>query len=94
MTTDVQEKKEVRIGDYVVTGKIGQGGIAEIFRARQESLDRDVAIKILFPKFTSDPDIVRRFERESLVVGRLNHPNIVHVIDRGTAGGRYFFVME
>ena len=94
MTTDVQEKKEVRIGDYVVTGKIGQGGIAEIFRARQESLDRDVAIKILFPKLTSDPDIVRRFERESLVVGRLNHPNIVHIIDRGTAGGRYYFVME
>ena len=60
MTIDVQEKKEVRIGDYVVTGKIGQGGIAEIFRARQESLDRDVAIKILFPKFTSDSDIVRQ----------------------------------
>jgi serine/threonine-protein kinase len=94
MATALQEKKEVRIGDYVVTGKIGQGGIAEIFRARQESLNRDVAIKILFPKLTFDPEIVRRFERESLVVARLNHPNIVHIIDRGSAGGRYFFVME
>jgi len=94
MTTAVQEKKEVRIGDYVVTGKIGQGGIAEIFRARQESLNRDVAIKILFPKLSSDPDIVRRFERESMVIARLNHPNIVHIIDRGSAAGRYFFVME
>jgi len=94
MSTAVREKKEVRIGDYVVTGKIGQGGIAEIFRARQESLNRDVAIKILFPKLCTDPEIVRRFERESLVIARLNHPNIVHIIDRGSTGGRYFFVME
>jgi len=94
MTTEVKDKKEVRIGDYLVTGKIGQGGIAEIFRARQESLDRDVAVKILFPNLTTDPEIVRRFERESMVIGKLNHPNIVHVIDRGSAGGRYFFVME
>lgn len=94
---EVQEKSDkkiVKIGDYVVTGKIGQGGIAEIYRARQESLDRDVAIKILSSSLTSDPDIVRRFERESVVVARLNHPNIVHVIDKGKAAGRYYFVME
>lgn len=89
-----QEKKTVRIGDYVITGKIGQGGVAEIYRARQESLDRDVAIKVLSSQLSNDQDIVRRFERESLVIGRLNHPNIVHVIDRGQAGGRYYFVME
>ena len=88
-----QEKKTVRIGDYVITGKIGQGGVAEIYRARQESLDRDVAIKVLSSKLSNDQDIVRRFERESLVIGHLNHPNIVHVIDRGQAGGRYYFVM-
>jgi eukaryotic-like serine/threonine-protein kinase len=94
---EVQEKSDkkiLKIGDYVVTGKIGQGGIAEIYRARQESLDRDVAIKILSSRLTSDPDIVRRFERESIVVARLNHPNIVHVIDKGKAAGRYYFVME
>jgi len=89
-----QAKKAVRIGDYVITGKIGQGGVAEIYKARQESLDRDVAIKVLSSKLSTDQDIVRRFERESLVIGRLNHPNIVHVIDRGQAGGRYYFVME
>lgn len=88
------EKKVVKIGDYALTGKIGQGGIAEIYRARQESLDRDVAIKILSSKLTNDPDIVKRFERESLVIARLNHPNIVHVIDRGNTGGRYYFVMD
>ena len=64
----VKEEKQVRIGEYLVTGKIGQGGIAEIFRGRQESLARDVAIKILSPNLLSDIDIVRRFERESMVI--------------------------
>jgi serine/threonine-protein kinase len=90
----VKDEKQVRIGEYLVTGKIGQGGIAEIFRGRQESLARDVAIKILSPNLLSDADIVRRFERESMVIAQLNHPNIVHVIDRGKAGNRYYFVME
>lgn len=90
----VKEEKQVRIGEYLVTGKIGQGGIAEIFRGRQESLARDVAIKILSPNLLSDTDIVRRFERESMVIAKLSHPNIVHVIDRGKAGNRYYFVME
>ena len=90
----VKDEKQVRIGEYLVTGKIGQGGIAEIFRGRQESLARDVAIKILSPNLLSDADIVRRFERESMVIAQLNHPNIVHVIDRGKAGTRYYFVME
>lgn len=94
MTQDVQEKRSVKFGKYLLTGKIGQGGVAEIYRGRQESLDRDVAIKILSTKLTSDPDIVRRFERESIVIARLNHPSIVHIIDKGVIGGRYYFVME
>ncbi len=89
-----KDEKQVKIGEYLLTGKIGQGGIAEIFRGRQESLSRDVAIKILSPNLLSDADIVRRFERESVVIAQLNHPNIVHVIDRGKAGSRYYFVME
>lgn len=94
MAQALQDKKTVKIGDYIITGKIGQGGIAEIFKGRQESLNRDVAIKILSAELTNDPDIVRRFERESMVIAHLNHPNIVHVIDRGKAGNRYYFVME
>ncbi|UCD94393.1 MAG: serine/threonine protein kinase, partial [Candidatus Zixiibacteriota bacterium] len=82
------------IKDFEIISKIGQGGIAEIFKARQVSLNRHVAIKVLFPEMTSDPDIVRRFERESTTIAGLNHPNIVHVIDRGKAGDRYYFVME
>ncbi len=86
--------RAVKIGDYIVTGKIGQGGIAEIYRAKQPSLNRDVAIKILSKSLSDDPEIVKRFDRESLVIAHLNHPNIVHVIDKGMAGGRYYFVME
>ncbi len=89
-----RDPKGVRIGEYLVLTKIGQGGIAEIFKGRQESLGRDVAIKILSNRLSDDPDIVRRFERESMVIARLNHPNIVHVIDKGRAAGRYYFVME
>lgn len=87
-------QKTVKIGEYILTGKIGQGGIAEIYKARQGSLNRDVAIKILSKSLCDDPDIVRRFERESLVIAHLNHPNIVHVIDKGMAVGRYYFVLE
>ncbi len=94
IATQRPPKKEVKIGEYIVTGKIGQGGIAEIYRAIQPSLNREVAIKILSKSLTDNEDIVRRFERESMVIAKLNHPNIVHVIDRGTTGGRYYFVME
>lgn len=82
------------LGDYRLVSKIGQGGIAIIYKAIQMSLDREVAVKILSSKLSSDPEIVRRFDRESRTIARLNHPNIVHVIDRGFAEGRYFFAME
>ena len=82
------------LGEYKLISKIGQGGIAEIFKAIQNRLNREVAVKILSSNLSRDPDIVRRFDRESKTIARLNHPNIVHVIDRGFAQGRYYFVME
>ncbi len=94
MSEAVKEHREIKIGEYVLTGKIGQGGAAEIYKAKQESLDRDVAVKILSSNFSDDPEIVRRFERESVVVAKLNHPNIVNVIDKGSTGGRYYFIMN
>ncbi len=94
MAQVAEQAKQVKIGEYVLTGKIGQGGIAEIYKGRQESLNRDVAIKILFAKLCEEPEILRRFERESVVIARLSHPNIVHVIDKGQASKRYYFVME
>ena len=64
------------LGPYSVTAKIGEGGMGEVYRARDTTLDRDVAIKVLPDAFASDPDRLARFEREAKVLASLNHPNI------------------
>ena len=64
------------LGSYQVTAKIGEGGMGEVYRARDTKLDRDVALKVLPQAFTSDPDRLARFEREAKVLASLNHPNI------------------
>ena len=64
------------LGHYQVTAKIGEGGMGEVYRARDTKLDRDVALKVLPEAFTSDPDRLARFEREAKVLASLNHPNI------------------
>ena len=63
-----------RLGPYSVTAKIGEGGMGEVYRARDTTLDRDVAIKVPPDAFASDPQRLVRFERE--VLASLNHPNI------------------
>ncbi len=73
-----------KIGPYTVSGLIGQGGMGEVWQARDTKLDRDVALKVLPEAFTSDPDRLARFEREAKVLASLNHPNIV----RPSAGRR------
>jgi serine/threonine-protein kinase len=83
-----------KIGGYEIIRPIGAGGIAEIFLARQPSLDRTVAVKILSPRVMDDPEIKRRFDREALTIAKLHHPNIIHVIDRGVEDGRFYFVMD
>jgi serine/threonine protein kinase len=83
------------LGNYEIQDKIGQGGMCTVYRGRQVSLDRPVAIKILNEKLTNVEDVLARFNRESLIIARLNHPNVIHVIDRGvTDDGMPYFVME
>ena len=65
-----------KIGPYEVIGLIGQGGMGEVWQARDTKLDRDVALKVLPEAFTSDPDRLARFEREAKILASLNHPNI------------------
>ena len=67
------------LGPYEVTAKIGEGGMGEVYRARDTKLDRDVALKVLPQAFTDDPDRLARFEREAKVLASLNHPNIGHI---------------
>ena len=67
------------LGPYTVTAKIGEGGMGEVYRARDTKLDRDVALKVLPEAFTQDPDRLARFEREAKVLASLNHPNIAAI---------------
>ena len=67
------------LGPYSVTAKIGEGGMGEVYRARDTKLDRDVALKVLPEAFTQDPDRLARFEREAKVLASLNHPNIAAI---------------
>ena len=82
------------LGSYTVTAKIGQGGMGEVYRARDTKLDRDVALKVLPEAFTSDPDRLARFEREAKVLASLNHPNIGSIYGLEEADGIKALVLE
>ena len=73
-----------KLGRYEIRSKIGEGGMGDVYRAHDEKLNRDVAIKVLPIALSKDPDRLRRFEQESQAAGALNHPNILAVYDVGT----------
>ncbi len=77
-----------------VTEFIGQGGMGAVYKARQNQLDRVVALKILPPDIGDDQAFAERFSREAKAMARLNHPGIVTIHDFGQAGGLFYFVME
>ena len=79
---------------YELQQRIGRGGMADVFLARDLLLDRPVAIKVLFPEFAVDPNFVERFRREAQSAAGLNHPNIVSVYDWGQYSNTYFMAME
>jgi serine/threonine protein kinase len=83
-----------QIPGYKVLGKLGAGAMAVVYKAKQLSLNRTVAIKDLPKRFTENPEYVQRFYKEGQAAGKLNHPNIVQAIDVGEAGGYHYFVME
>ena len=82
------------LGPYQVTAKIGEGGMGEVYQARDTKLDRDVALKVLPEAFTSDPDRLARFEREAKVLASLNHPNIGTIHGLEEADGVRALVLE
>ncbi|MDP1660410.1 MAG: serine/threonine-protein kinase [Phycisphaerales bacterium] len=88
------ERGSQQIPGYKVLSKLGQGAMATVWRARQLSLDRHVAIKVLPRKFTHDVQFIERFYAEGRAAAQLNHPNIVQAYDVGKAGEFHFFVME
>ncbi|HWX94808.1 MAG TPA: protein kinase [Terriglobales bacterium] len=82
------------LGHYRVLEQIGAGGMGEVYRARDERLGRDVALKLVRPSSTNDADRLRRFEQEARAAAALNHPNIVAIYDIGVHDGMPFIVSE
>src|ERR1051325_2253547 len=83
-----------RIGPYEVIGLLGEGGMGQVYRARDPRLGRDIAIKVLTQDSAHDADAIGRFEREARAVAALSHPNILAIHDFGDHDGTFFVVTE
>src|SRR5499427_9243399 len=83
-----------RLGVYDITAPIGEGGMGQVYRARDTTLNRDVALKILPDSFATDPDRLARFTREAQTLASLNHPNIAHIHGLEETQGIRALVME
>jgi serine/threonine protein kinase len=83
-----------KLGSYVIMGELGAGGMGEVYRARDSSLKREVAIKVLPASYSRDPDRLRRFELEAQAAAALNHPNILSILHIGEHDGSPYIVSE
>ncbi|MFW6032912.1 MAG: serine/threonine-protein kinase, partial [Phycisphaeraceae bacterium] len=89
-----EQRASQQIPGYQILKRLGAGAMATVYKARQLSLDRVVAIKVLPRKYTNNPQFVERFYAEGKAAAKLNHPNIVQAIDVGKAGEYHYFAME
>jgi len=87
-------ERKPEIPGYVMHELVGRGGMGEVWRATQSSLGRAVAVKLLREELSRDASFAARFEQEAAALAALAHPNVVQAIDRGSAGGTLYFVME
>lgn len=92
--TSTAPERPVLNGRYELHSRIARGGMADVFLAHDQLLDRPVAVKVLFPQFAAEPQFVERFRREAQAAANLNHPSIVAVFDWGEHDNTYFIVME
>ncbi|MFT4538577.1 MAG: serine/threonine protein kinase [Planctomycetota bacterium] len=92
--TDYDQDGLKELGDYQVQGVLGRGGMGVVYRARQRSLERNVALKILSRSARLDPQHLERFRREALAAARLRHPGIVPVFDVGEIDGVPYYAMQ
>src|ERR687885_290045 len=81
-------------GRYRIKGRIGSGGMADVYCADDAQLGREVALKVLHRRFARDREFVERFRREASSAAGLQHPNVVSVYDRGEYDGTYYIAME
>ena len=92
--TDGHLAPGTRFGDYEILAELGAGGMGRVYRAKDLTLERSVALKTLAPQFGSDTGFVQRFLKEARAAARLNHPNIVQIYDFGQVGETYYLAME
>src|SRR3954453_12491920 len=90
----MSHEKGSRLGAYEIIAPLGAGGMGEVYRARDASLGRDVAIKVLPAGFSADPDRLRRFMQEAQAAAALNHPNILAIYQVGEQDGAPYIVSE
>ncbi len=88
------ERLAERLPQFEILELVGSGGMGAVYRARQKSLDRIVALKIIRPQVAQEGDFAERFTREARAMAKLNHANILHIHDFGHIDGFYYFVME
>jgi serine/threonine-protein kinase len=87
-------QRKLEIPGYLLLDKIGKGSMGIVYKAKQSSVDRIVAIKILLDTLAQNKEFIKRFDREAKIAAKLSHNNIVNAIDAGEVGGHHFFVME
>ena len=83
-----------RLGRYEIRSKLGEGGMGEVYRARDTELGREVAVKVLPASFSADNDRLHRFQQEACAAGALNHPNILSIYDAGKHDGSPYVISE
>lgn len=94
MTGGLQMEGSLIAGRYRVDERVGEGGVAVVYRGLDITLERQVAIKVLKAELADDAEVVERFRREAYAAAKLNHPNIVQIYDTGSDNGIYYIVME
>ena len=86
--------KKFEIPGYEIIEKLGKGSMGLVFKARQTSVDRIVAVKVLLDSLAQNKEFIKRFQREAKIAAKLQHNNIVNAIDAGEVEGHHYFVME
>ena len=89
-----ESQRRHQIPGYQILERLGKGSMGIVYKAKQTSVDRVVAVKVLLDMLAKNKEFVRRFQREATIAARLNHPNIVNAIDAGEVNGLQYFVME